>query len=294
VIHGPADAIADVAGVSVVHAEAGFTAVLPYPRPAGRRKIWAGCCVRGRVGEVTGLHVLRDFGTLSSPIVLCPLSWTGAVYDALIEEGFDRDANLSIDAGWPPIVFGLPCPGAPPASAAPGPAAVREALSGGGPISSSAGVARHWTAAGERAGVAAASLVVEGGGAVGVFAAVCGGPADRAAAAGARAAGGSGSSLPAPAPPVRVLVAATDAPLAPRSLAELAARTLEGVALAGLSGGGAGLAAVAFTTAQPVSGAFEPRARRVVRRELDAAGRAALADAARECARLAAGRALEA
>jgi hypothetical protein len=232
------------------------------------------------VGEVTGLHVLRDFGTLSSPIVLCPLPWTGAIYDALIEDGFERDADLSIDAGWPPLVFGIPAPGAPPAAAAPGPEAVRAALSPGASaarISAPPGIARAWAAAGAGGGIGEAFLELNGVAHVGVFAAVCGPP------------GSAGAVVP----PVRILVLATDAPLGPQSLSALAGQALEGVALAALLEGGAGAAAVAFTTAQAVNGAFEPRSRRISRRELGAPAKGALGDTARECARRACARALE-
>jgi L-aminopeptidase/D-esterase-like protein len=275
---GPSRSLAAVGDVSVIHAEAGFSAVLPYPRSIGRRKVWGGCRIRGRVGEVTGLHVLRDFGTLSSPIVLCPLPWTGAIYDALIEEGFRRDTNLSIDAGWPPIVLGIFHPAPPPAAAAPRPEAVRQALAGAGSTSpAAAGVILPWHAAGARAGWGTASVAVEAAGAVAVFAAVCGAPkGDEAGVA-----------------PVSVLVVAADAPLGPGALSALAGQALEGAALAGLSGGGAGLAALAFTTAQAVSGAFDPRTRRISRREIAAPQQGALGDAARDSARLAGLRALE-
>lgn len=260
---GPLDAITDVSGVAVGHSPAGLTAVLPYPRSVLRRKVWGAFRRLGSVGDVSGLHVLEDFGILSSPIVIGPLAWFGDIYDALIEDGFRRDPELSIDAGWPPLVIGIPS-AADPDPAAPLPArAVIEALESAGPrfALGPAGAASRWASGGWPGGIGTASRLTPAGHAIGVLA--------------ARSAGGGASAL----------VAATDAPLGPLGLGRVAECALVGLARDDAPSAGAGAAALAFTTAQPVERAFERGTHRLKRRATGAGDLALLCSAIVEAVR---------
>jgi D-aminopeptidase len=277
---GPLDAITDVAGVGVGHAQEGLTALVPYPRSVKRRKVWGAFRGEGRIGQVSGLHVLRDFGTLSSPILFCPLGWFGAVYDALIEDGFARDPDLSIDAGWPPIVFGLP-PAAPSSlSAPPSTARIRSMLDG-----------------------AAARVAMGADGAMGPLA-IPGAVAGIGTCSRMTRSGQLVGALAACTASVRIVIVATEAPLGPLALGRLAERALHGIEAAGVSHEGAspdgaddplppeGIAALAFTSAQGVEGAFEARNESVSRTEAPPAERAELGRAAAAAARQAARSAL--
>jgi len=236
-----ANSITDVEGVRVAHGGPGLTVVLPYPRSVARRKVWGAYRSEGRVGEVSGLHVLRDFGVLSSPILLCPHAWFGSLYDSLIEDSFRRDPELSIDAGWPPLVFGLPAQPAQALAEPPAPASVRSLLDGAG--------ARFATGGGSQpAGIGSASKRTPAGHLVGVLA-VCIGE-------------------------VQIAILATDAPLSPLSLGRLAEQALRGLQTE------TGAAALAFTTAQGLQGAFDKKRNETRRRQAPSEERSALGRAA--------------
>lgn len=87
--------------------QTGVTLILPYPLEIRNRKLFLGSFASGNWNEWTGLHVAQDFGTFSSPIVLCNATTVGIAYDALISFGHQRDADLPIDNAWPPIVIGI-------------------------------------------------------------------------------------------------------------------------------------------------------------------------------------------
>lgn len=108
------DSITDVRGVHAGHftlakgeLQTGLTVILPYPLTQRNRKLFIGSYARGNWNEWTGLHVAQDFGTFSSPMVLCNSTTVGLAYDALITFGHQRDAGLPIDNAWPPIVIGI-------------------------------------------------------------------------------------------------------------------------------------------------------------------------------------------
>ncbi len=108
------NSITDVPGVQVGHftradgdIQTGVTAILPYPLSVRNRKLFIGSFASGNWNEWTGLHVAQDFGTFSSPIVLCNATTVGIAYDALISFGHEREQGLPIDNAWPPIVIGL-------------------------------------------------------------------------------------------------------------------------------------------------------------------------------------------
>jgi D-aminopeptidase len=87
--------------------QTGVTAILPYPLHVRNRKLFIGSFAGGGRNEWTGLHVAQDFGTFSSPIVLCNTTTVGLAYDALISFGHQRDKDLPIDNAWPPLVIGI-------------------------------------------------------------------------------------------------------------------------------------------------------------------------------------------
>jgi hypothetical protein len=61
----------------------------------------------GDGAELTGTQVLDEFGTMSGPILVVPEQILGSAYDAALTFAFDRDADLAIGSGWPPLVVGL-------------------------------------------------------------------------------------------------------------------------------------------------------------------------------------------
>ncbi len=250
------DAITDVEGVAVGHSEAGLTAILPYPRSVARRKVWGGFAASGSVGDVTGLHVLRDFGTLSSPIVIAPLSWLGAVYYLLIADGFRRDKDLPIDAGWPPLVVGVSSPADPAPSQPPPPGAVSAMLDASGRrfATGRAGAGARWAQGVPPGGIGTCSLSTPGGSLLGALAGVS------AAAC--------------------VIVLATDAPLDPRGLALVAERAVRETVAGAAPRPEPAAAVVAFSTSQPVDDAFSEGKDKVSRRSAPAAELAALGAAA--------------
>lgn len=87
--------------------QTGVTVILPYPLSVRNRKLFLGSFASGNWNEWTGLHVAQDFGTFSSPIVLCNATTVGIAYDALISFGHQREPGLPIDNAWPPIVIGI-------------------------------------------------------------------------------------------------------------------------------------------------------------------------------------------
>ncbi len=108
------NSITDVPGVHAGHftladgeIQTGCSVVLPYPLSVRNRKLFVGSFASGNWNEWTGLHVAQDFGTFSSPIVLCNATTVGIAYDALISFGHEREQDLPIDNAWPPIVISL-------------------------------------------------------------------------------------------------------------------------------------------------------------------------------------------
>jgi D-aminopeptidase len=290
--------ITDVPGVLVGHVtldagdvQTGVTAILPYPPSVRHRKLFAAGFGGGRLHAFTGLAVLEDFGTLSSPIVLCNSTTVGVAYDALITLGHRRDPDLPTDEAWPPVVIGIDD----------GYLnnlrlrkvthddvlrAVLEAR-GGVPARGSVGIGRGLSAFGAKGGVGCGSRALKLGDARYVVGALL------AANGGARAADTVRSLAPS-----FVAVLATDAPLLPeqlRGLAEAALRGLDG-ALGGSGSGGGGDDArlsLAFSTGNPIDGSLEASAPRTYKAQrLGEEGLGALFDAAAITVRAALFRAL--
>jgi D-aminopeptidase len=108
------NSITDVSGVSVGHltidagdVQTGVTVIVPYPFSVRDRKLFIGSFSGGNSASWTGRQVAADFGTFSSPIVLCNSTTLGIAYDALISYGHQLNDDLPIDNAWPPLVIGM-------------------------------------------------------------------------------------------------------------------------------------------------------------------------------------------
>src|SRR5262245_57874259 len=84
---GHQNSITDVPGVHLGHftladgeIQTGVTAILPYALHVRNRKLFLGSYASGNWNEWTGLHVAQDFGTFSSPIIICNATTVGIAY----------------------------------------------------------------------------------------------------------------------------------------------------------------------------------------------------------------------
>ena len=179
---GAANAVTDVPGVRVGHAaggDSGVTAVVPFA--GAPRRFFVGRWSLDRGDElIGGLAMTEDFGALSTPLVLAPPQAAGRIYDGLLAYGFQLDAGLPEDAGWPPGLIAVDGVPAPAASLHAGlteehAAAALAAASGEPPTEGQSGVGRGLAAFGARAGIGTASRRLSGGAAVGVLLAANGG-----------------------------------------------------------------------------------------------------------------------
>ncbi|MFH1567815.1 MAG: P1 family peptidase [Gemmatimonadota bacterium] len=247
---GEANAVTDVPGVRVGHAEApaaggrtGLTVLVPF---AGRpRPVLTGCYAVDGGAAMTGLNVAEDFGTAAGPIALAPAAAAGAAYEALIEYGLEVDPGLPADAGWPPLVIAVDDSAVnDPAAAhrALQPADLHRALAGAAPsrpVEGAVGIGAGLAAFGCRGGVGTASRrVAADGGAgylVGALVAANGGEPGRLALNGCPVGPLLDlAPLPLTAPRTFAALVVTDAPLAPRQLDRLAGRAALGLVRVGL------------------------------------------------------------
>jgi D-aminopeptidase len=237
---GPANSIADVAGVGGGHAAiegaglcCGLTAILPYDLKVKERRLHIGHWMADGGSPLTGLQVLEDFGVFSSPIVLAPPAAAGVFYEGLLGYGLGRDPGLDLDTGWPPLIAGVEDLN-PPALVyrAAAEEQLRAALQMAGTDQvqeGSVGIGRGLGAFGLKGGVGTSSRR-SGEYNVGALVAVGGGsrlwadgyPLDL------------WTTLPAGKPGSCAAVLATDAPLLPHQLDCLAGRAALGLARSGL------------------------------------------------------------
>ncbi|HZF48476.1 MAG TPA: P1 family peptidase [Polyangiaceae bacterium] len=287
--------ITDVPGVHVGHVtlaegevQTGVTAVLPYPQSVRHRKLFLGGAADGGGSAFTGDHVAADFGTFSSPIVLCNATAVGIAYDALITLGHRRDPELPVDDAWPPIVIGLDdgylndlrrrrtshddvlravaqAEGAPPPCG-------------------SVGIGRGLCALGGKGGVGDSALEVKIAGATYLLGALV--------AANGGAPPGGGEPEARAAAPAMVVVLATDAPLFPGQLREVSEAALRGLFVAAPTSGVEARIALSFSTANPIDNSLENDVQLFPARRLGEAGLGALLDSAGVVARAALRRAL--
>lgn len=289
------NSITDVPGVQVGHftiaggdIQTGVTAILPYPLAVRHRKLFIGSFASGNWNEWTGLHVAQDFGTFSSPIVLCNATTIGIAYDALISFGHEREQDLPIDNAWPPIVIGLD-------DGYLNDLRQRRAThdevlqtikqaNDSAVVCGSIGIGRGLCALGAKGGVGDASCSVKIGEqeySLGVLIA---------------ANGGTLNQLPSQTfsvTPGLVLIVATDIPLLPEQLRQLAETALRGLDTVVHLDDGTQQLALAFSTSNTIDGAFERRFQLFKARIPSMEKLAEVVSAAGACSRAALRRALE-
>jgi len=303
--------LTDVPGVHVGHltvaegeVQTGVTAVLPYPPWVRHRKLFLGGAAAGGGNEWTGLHVAQDFGTFSSPIVLCNATTVGIAYDALITLGHRRDPELPTDDAWPPLVLGLDDGhlndlrrrrvGHDDVLRA-----IEQASDGPAPCGS-VGVGRGLCALDAKGGVGDSARVVRlpgGEHTLGVLVAANGGAlagAPPSVPAGARAPRATSGHAPAArsVTPGVVAVIATDAPLLPTQLRDVAGAALRGLGLVAPPLGVEPRIALAFSTANPIDESLKAPFRLYPARHVGEAALGSLLEAAAEVAGAALRRAL--
>jgi len=61
----------------------------------------------GDFRHVLGLPVVDEYATFSTPIFFGPISLLGQFYNVGITLGHNRDPEMGIDQGWPPICVGI-------------------------------------------------------------------------------------------------------------------------------------------------------------------------------------------
>jgi D-aminopeptidase len=116
---GPTNSIVDVPGVRVGHAtirrdepdppagrdvaRTGVTAILPIPIESSVAvRLPAGADVLNGAGETTGLHVIREWGLIETPIFLTSTLAVGRVYDAAV--ALVAEAVPALDQVFIPLV----------------------------------------------------------------------------------------------------------------------------------------------------------------------------------------------
>jgi D-aminopeptidase len=118
---GAADAITDVAGVTVGHvtvwrdepdppegrgvARTGVTAVLPAPvETLHGAPVPAGMAVLNGAGELTGSIVIAEWGRIETPVYLTSTHAVGRVYDGAISVAVDADPRVGAESFVIPVV----------------------------------------------------------------------------------------------------------------------------------------------------------------------------------------------
>jgi D-aminopeptidase len=118
---GPANTIADVAGVRVGHvtvvrdepeppagrgvARTGVTAIVPGdPEVLRTRGLRAGVAVLNGAGEMTGSLQIREWGFFETPIYLTATMAVGRVYDGAVAAAVAADPGIGVDEVVIPVV----------------------------------------------------------------------------------------------------------------------------------------------------------------------------------------------
>lgn len=85
-------------------------ALLPETALAAPGRWFASCSARRDARWLLGQGVIDEFGTFSSPIFLAPEALLGRLYDFGIALAVERDVEMRLDTGWPPVCLGLAVP----------------------------------------------------------------------------------------------------------------------------------------------------------------------------------------
>jgi D-aminopeptidase len=266
---GPANAITDVPGVRVGHANelpdhTGVSAVWPHAGDPWHESYFCATAALNGSGELTGTHTIEEWGYEETPVFLTATPYVGGVYAGATRVLTAREPRIGRDDVIIPVV------GECDSSAwcdvregpEPGEALVAQALataSGGAVAEGQIGAGVGMETFGYAAGIGTSSRVV-GEHTVGVLVlanyglteqfVLCGKPVGRELAREASSSG-EGSCI---------CLVATDAPLLPHQLRRLARRPFLGLARTGSYGShGSGEIAFAWTTANllPRDGAAE-------------------------------------
>jgi D-aminopeptidase len=291
---GPHNAITDVAGVRVGHANlvpdhTGVTAVWPHGGDPWHDWYFCATAALNGAGELTGTNEIEEWGCQETPVLLTGTPYVGSVYAAVTHVLTTRQPRIGRGDVIIPVVG--ECDPSDWCDVREGPepgdADVARALdtAAGGPVAEGqigAGVGMETF--GYAAGIGTASRVV-GGHTIGVLVlsnfglterlVVCGRPVGLELA-GEAAAGSEGSCI---------CLVATDAPLLPHQLRRLARRPFLGLARIGSHGShGSGEIAFAWTTANLLARDEEADARelQMLRDQLISPLFAACAEAAEE------------
>ena len=256
---GAANAITDVAGVRVGHANAvpdhtGVTAVWPHAGDPWHASYFCGAAALNGAGELTGTQTIDEWGYQETPVFLSATPYVGAVYAGATRVLTAREPRIGRDEVIIPVVG--ECDPSAWCDVREGPepdeALVTRALDcavAGAVEEGQVGAGVGMETFGYAAGIGTSSRVV-GGHTVGVLVlsnygltehlVLCGAPIGRELAA-ETASSGEGSC---------VCLVATDAPLLPHQLRRLARRPFVGLARTGSYGShGSGEIAFAWTTA---------------------------------------------
>ncbi|MFN7165789.1 MAG: P1 family peptidase [Pannonibacter sp.] len=267
---GALNAITDVAGVLVGHRtviegdriRTGATAILPHGGNLFQDKVSAGFAVLNGFGKFAGSTQMEELGELESPIVLTNTLATGRAIEAIHTHllglaGNERVVSINAVVGETNDSRLNDIRAGRPTSREIGEAI---AAASGGPVAEGAvGAGTGTVAFGLKGGIGTASRVVEVKG-------------YGAATLGVLVQANYGGDLRIDGVPVEtmttadvdgsiVLILATDAPLCPRNLKRLAARSFGGLARTGAAlSNGSGDYALAFTTAESLRLTPERRA----------------------------------
>ena len=239
---GPANAITDVAGVSVGHTtlvegedvRTGVTVVLPPREP-----LFAGSHTINGNGELTGLEWIRDSGTLTTPIALTNTHSVGVVRDTLVAAARPGEWDWSLPVvgeTWDGVLNDINGFHVQPEHVVAAFAAAKDGPVEEGSVGGGTGMICH----GFKGGIGTASRVVEDGWTVGVLVQANYGRRPRLRVNGIPVGTRIGADV-VPLPPSGadpgagsiIVLIATDAPLLPGQCERVARRAGFGIARTG-------------------------------------------------------------
>jgi hypothetical protein len=84
-----------------------FTALLIENWNASPHRYFLAYRALGNFRHVLGLPVVDEYATFSTPIFFGPIPLLGQLYNVGITLGHNRDPEMGIDQGWPPICVGI-------------------------------------------------------------------------------------------------------------------------------------------------------------------------------------------